>query len=79
MSKISVLGSGQITAADTLSVELVKPPDTPAVVMIRWPQAPSVAPPTPKAIADIATALVRILAQAQARLARDIDPKARRK
>ena len=31
---------------------------------IRWPQAPSVLMPTPKAIADLAAALVRLLAQA---------------
>ena len=34
------LASGQITAADQLSVELVQAIDTPPVILIRWPAAP---------------------------------------
>ena len=43
-----VLAYGPITNTDQLVVELVTPPDTPVVVLIRWPGSPvpSVFPPT---------------------------------
>jgi hypothetical protein len=37
MSQVTELASGQITAIDTLTIELVQANETPAVVMIRWP------------------------------------------
>ena len=69
MSKVTQLAAGQITRTDALSVELFKPSDAPAVILVRWPQAPSVLAPTPKAIANIAAALMRLLAEAQSKLA----------
>jgi hypothetical protein len=45
--------------------------------MIHWPPAPSVTDPNPKALASIATSIVRILAEAHARLAK-ISTKGRR-
>jgi hypothetical protein len=64
-----VLAAGNVTRTDRLSVELVGPPDTPPVILVRWPPTSSVAEPSPKALASIATSVVRILADAQAHLA----------
>jgi hypothetical protein len=65
MSKSTILAAGQITKTDRLSVELHQPADTPAVVLLRWPVTPSVCDPNPKALAAVAAAMVRILAEAQ--------------
>ena len=35
------LASGQVTAADQLKVELVKALETPAAILISWPDAPA--------------------------------------
>ena len=45
MSKITELASGQITAVDSLTIELVEAEETPAVVIIRWPVKPTVLHP----------------------------------
>ena len=45
MSTITTLASGQITAVDTLIIELVEADETPAVVIIRWPDKPTVLHP----------------------------------
>jgi hypothetical protein len=60
------LASGQITKSDRLAVVLHQPTDSPPIVLLRWPAAPSVCDPNPKAIASVAAAMVRILAEAQA-------------
>ena len=52
-----VLAAGQITRADRLTIELVKPPDMPAAVLIKWPPARSVVEPNPKALASVAASL----------------------
>jgi hypothetical protein len=39
------LASGQITGADTITVELVAPDDMPAVIRIIWPLQPTVVDP----------------------------------
>jgi hypothetical protein len=71
------LASGQVTRADRLSIELVKPTDTPPVILINWPPRPSVVEPNPQALASLAASLVRVLAEAQVRLAK-ISTKGRR-
>ena len=38
MSKVTELASGQITATETIKVELVQASQTPAVVIITWPR-----------------------------------------
>ena len=43
MPKPTTLATGQITKADQLEVELHRPADLPAFVLIKWPGAPSVA------------------------------------
>ena len=60
------LAAGQITKSDRLAVVLHQSTDSPPVVLLRWPAAPSVCDPNPKAIASVAAAMVRILAEAQA-------------
>jgi hypothetical protein len=65
-----VLASGVITrAGDRLSIELIQPDSMPAIVRIVWPTKPTVTPPTPKALAAVAAAMVRRLAEAQTELA----------
>ena len=63
------LASGQLNKSDQLEVELHRPADLPAFILIKWPVAPSVLAPIPKAIANIASAIVRTLAEAQSKLA----------
>jgi hypothetical protein len=67
MSKVIELASGQITPADRLTVELVKPTDMPAIVRIRWPQMPSIT--NPRQFTAVANAAMRILATATTKLA----------
>ena len=62
-----VLASGQITAADQLTVELVQATETPDAILLRWPAAPSVT--DPRKFAAVANAITAILAEARARLA----------
>jgi hypothetical protein len=64
------LASGRVTNSDVVRVEYVKPDSNPPVILINWPPQPSVIEPNPKALAAIATSVVRIMAAAQARLAR---------
>jgi hypothetical protein len=45
MSQVTELASGQITAVDTITIELVDADGTPAVVIVRWPVKPSVIHP----------------------------------
>ena len=65
------LAAGTITpSGDTLQIELIRPVGNPPAVLIIWPAAPSVTNANPKAIANVATAAVRVFGQAQARLAK---------
>lgn len=73
MSKVTHLAAGAITrAGDRLSIELHRPADSPSFVMVVWPTKPSVTAPTPKALAAVAAAMVRCLAEAQTELAAKI-------
>jgi hypothetical protein len=72
-SSPTVLATGQLTrAGDRLSIELHQPLDSPSFVMVVWPAKPSVTQPTPKALAALASAMVRTLAEAQTELAAKI-------
>jgi hypothetical protein len=42
MSQITELATGQITATETITVELIEANKTPAVVIVRWPSKLSV-------------------------------------
>jgi hypothetical protein len=68
MSKVTPSASGQVTAADTLSVELVETIEPPTVVLLRWPAAPSVT--DPDKFPTAARAVVSVLAEARAALAK---------
>ena len=36
------MGTGLITAADQIAVELLRPADLPPFILVKWPAAPSV-------------------------------------
>ena len=61
------LAAGAVTQSDRLVIELVQPADTPAAILIKWPQQPTVTDPA-KLTATIA-AIVRVLGSAQIELA----------
>jgi hypothetical protein len=68
MSKITELATGQITAGDSLIVELAEADETPAAVIIRWPVKSTVLhqrrfPPAAETAARIFAAAVVRLAQ----------------
>jgi hypothetical protein len=67
MSKVTELASSQISAVDTLTIELVEADETPAVVIIRWPVKPSVQ--HPKRFPDRAAVIARLFAEAATTLA----------
>ena len=45
MSQVTELASGQLTAVSTITIELVEATETPAVVIIRWPERPCITHP----------------------------------
>jgi hypothetical protein len=67
MSTVVPLASGPITTGDVLTVDLVTPPDAPAVILVRWPAAPSVA--DPRRFPAMAVAVIQVMDQAMSRLA----------
>ena len=67
MGQATVLASGEINQSDVLEVELVRPLDMPAVIVIRWPGQPTIS--DPKTFPATASAAMRILANAVTRLA----------
>jgi hypothetical protein len=42
MSNVTELATGQITAVDSITIELVEADETLAVVIVRWPLKPTV-------------------------------------
>jgi len=64
-----VLASGNVNRRDVLAVELHQPIGSPTFILVRWPSAPTVTDANPKALATIAASVVRLLGEAQARLA----------
>jgi hypothetical protein len=70
-----VLASGRLNrTGDTLTVELHQPVGHPPTVLVVWPPRPTVCPPTPRAIADIASTVVALLATAQTTLTQRREP-----
>jgi hypothetical protein len=45
VSQVTELASSQITATDSVTVELVEADEKPAVVIVRWPAKPTVLHP----------------------------------
>ena len=65
------LAAGQITpSGETIRIELIRPADNPPAVLITWPAASGVTNADQRGLANIATAVVRVMAEAQARLAK---------
>jgi hypothetical protein len=63
------LASGAINASgDTIEVVLVQPADNPSVIMVHWPNAPTIT--TPARYNEVASTAMRLLAEASTTLAR---------
>jgi hypothetical protein len=69
MSESIVLADNAITQHDRLVVELHRPLEEPAFVLLQWPAQASVLAADPRAVAAVARAVVRVLAAAQTKLA----------
>lgn len=60
--------SGAINhSGDMIEVVLVRPADSPRVIMIRWPNAPTIT--TPARYNEVASTAMRLLAEATAAIA----------
>jgi hypothetical protein len=68
MPKPTTLAAGQVSKSDHLEVELHRPADTPAFILVKWPAAPSVA--SLDNFADLVAAVFRVLADARTTLGR---------
>ena len=67
MSKVTELASGQLNGHDGITVELVEAGTHPAVIVITWPDKPSVL--HPQRFPDTAATLGRLFATAATELA----------
>jgi hypothetical protein len=67
VSKVTPLASNQITATDTVTVELIEADETPAVVIVSWPVKPTVL--HPRRFPDAAATIARLFAEAHTALA----------
>jgi hypothetical protein len=61
------LASNQITASDTITVELIEADETPTVVVVSWPVKPTVL--HPRRFPDAAATIARLFAEAHTALA----------
>jgi hypothetical protein len=61
------LASNQITATDTITVELIEADETPAVVIVSWPAKPTVL--HPRRFPDAAATVAQLFARAHVVLA----------
>jgi hypothetical protein len=64
----TTLASGQLNKSDQLEVELHRPADLPAFILVKWPAAPSVA--SPDNFDNLVAAVYRVLAEARTALSR---------
>jgi hypothetical protein len=64
---ITELAHGKITNNDHLTIELLEPPDLPAVIRLRWPDKATLCPPTQ--LDAVVAAAMRILVNAVVELA----------
>ena len=67
MSQITELASSQINAGASIVVELVEADETPAVVIVRWPNKATII--HPKRFPDAAAAIAKLFAEAHTKLA----------
>jgi hypothetical protein len=68
VTQSTILSSGPINGADTLTIQLIQPDSMPAVVRIVWPTAATIT--TPAHYLAIASAAMHLLAEASTTLAR---------
>jgi hypothetical protein len=68
VNQSTILSSGPINGADTLTIEVIQPDSIPAVVRIVWPTAATIT--TPAHYLQVAGAAMRLLAEASTTLAR---------
>jgi hypothetical protein len=68
VTQSTILSSGPINGADTLTIEVIQPESMPAVVRIVWPTAATIT--TPAHYLEVASAAMRLLAEASTTLAR---------
>ena len=62
MSNVMPLASGPITTVDQLSVELIQTIETPDMILIRWPDAPTVV--NPSRFNAVAVAVIAVMDEA---------------
>jgi hypothetical protein len=63
MSHVTQLATGQLTATETITVELIGADGRPAVIIIRWPAKSTVL--HPRRFPEVAVAVVRLFATAK--------------
>ena len=68
MAKPTTLATGQLNKSDQLEVELHRPADLPAFVLVKWPAAPSVA--SLDNFDNLVAAVYRVLAEARTTVSR---------
>ena len=68
MPKRTTLASGQVNKSDQITVELHRPADLPAFILIKWPDAPSVA--SLDNFDNLVAAVYRVLAEARTTVSR---------
>jgi hypothetical protein len=68
MTQSTILSSGTINGVDRLTIELIQADSTPAVVRIVWPTGATIT--TPAHYREVASAAMRLLAEASTTLAR---------
>jgi hypothetical protein len=68
LSQSTILAQGTINGADSLTIELIQPADHPPIVRVVWPSAPTIT--TPTRYNEVASAAMRLLAEASTTLAR---------
>lgn len=61
MTQSTILSTGRINGADTITIELIQPDSMPAVVRIVWPTAPTIT--TPARYLEVTSAAMRLLAE----------------
>ena len=68
MTQSTILSSGPINGADTLTIEVIQLDSMPAVVRIVWPTGATIT--TPARYLEVASVAMRLLAEASTTLAR---------
>jgi hypothetical protein len=68
VTQSTILSSGPINGGDALTIEMIQPESMPAVVRIVWPTAATIT--TPRHYLEVASAAMRLLAEASTTLAR---------